>query len=109
MPDCTQFRDANSRAAGIMPYLAINERRCPLKSGMNFIGRDKICDIFVADPHISRKHASVDLVSDGSMTLIDLGSTNGILVNGKKVPSAILQTGDSFTIGQTTFNVMSDE
>ena len=91
-----------------MPSLLTNGHSCRLKSGMNFIGRDRICDIFVPDPHISRKHASVDLVSDGSMTLIDLGSTNGILVNGRKVPSAILQPGDSFVIGQTTFKVEGD-
>ena len=75
---------------------------------MNFIGRDQLCDIFVPDPHISRKHASIDLVSDGTMTLIDLGSTNGVVVNGERVPSAILNPGDSFTFGQTTFKVEND-
>lgn len=91
-----------------MPYLVINGRTFPLKSGMNFIGRDQFCDVFVPDPHISRKHASIDLVSDGSMTLIDLGSTNGILLGEERVPSAILKPGDSFIIGQTHFQVQRD-
>ncbi len=92
-----------------MPYLDTGSRRYPLKSGMNFLGRDPLCSVFVPDPHISRKHASLDLVSDGSMTLMDLGSTNGIVVNGKKVPSAILNPGDSFSIGETHFIVMKNE
>ena len=91
-----------------MPYLLANGQRFPLKSGINFIGRDQVCDIFISDPHISRTHASVDLVSDGTMTLMDLGSTNGIVVNEERVPSAILQPGDSFTVGQTLFKVGKD-
>jgi pSer/pThr/pTyr-binding forkhead associated (FHA) protein len=91
-----------------MPYLLADDRRFPLKSGMNFLGRDPICNIFLPDPHISRKHASIDLVSDGTMTLIDLGSTNGILVNGERVASAILHPGDTFVVGQTTFSVGKD-
>ena len=90
------------------PFLVIDGKRHTLKSGMNFIGRDPLCDVFVPDPHISRKHASLDLVSDGTMTLMDLGSTNGVLINEEKVPSAILHPGDSFTIGQTHFKIEKD-
>ncbi len=95
-------------ATSHMPYLVANGQRFPLKSGINFIGRDPMCDVFIGDPHISRTHASVDLVSDGTMTLMDLGSTNGIMVNSQRVPSAILNAGDSFTIGQTLFKVQVD-
>ena len=57
------------------------------------------------DPHISRKHLSIDVVGDGTITIIDLGSTNGMVINGERVPSAILHPGDMFTVGQTTFTV----
>jgi pSer/pThr/pTyr-binding forkhead associated (FHA) protein len=72
---------------------------------MNLVGRDQACDIFIPDPHISRKHLSIDVVGDGTITIIDLGSTNGMVVNGERVPSAILHAGDAFTVGQTTFLV----
>jgi pSer/pThr/pTyr-binding forkhead associated (FHA) protein len=88
-----------------MPSLLSNGRRFPLKAGINLLGRDQVCDIFVPDPHISRKHLSLDVVGDGTLTVIDLGSTNGMVVNSKRVPSAILSIGDSFIVGQTTFTV----
>lgn len=88
-----------------MPVLVSNNARFPLKIGMNLVGRDQSCDVFVPDPHISRKHLSIDVVGDGTITVIDLGSTNGMLVNGERVPSAILHPGESFTVGQTTFLV----
>ena len=88
-----------------MPSLICNGRRFPLKSGINLLGRDQSCDIFVPDPHISRKHISIDVVGDDTLTVIDLGSTNGMVVNGKRAPSAILSEGDVFIVGQTTFTV----
>lgn len=89
-----------------MPSLQSNGRRFPLKAGINLLGRDQACDIFVPDPHISRKHLSLDVVGDGTLTVIDLGSTNGMVVNGKRVPSAILSVGDEFVVGQTSFSVI---
>lgn len=88
-----------------MPTLVYNGSRYPLKAGINLVGRDQACDIFIPDPHISRKHISIDVVSDGSVTVLDLGSTNGVIVNGDRVPSAILSPGDAFTLGQLTFNI----
>jgi len=88
-----------------MPYLVSNNSRYPLKVGMNIVGRDQTCDIFIPDPHMSRKHLSIDVVGDGTITIIDLGSTNGMVVDGERVPSAILRPGESFTVGQTTFVV----
>jgi pSer/pThr/pTyr-binding forkhead associated (FHA) protein len=88
-----------------MPVLVNNNARFPLKIGMNIVGRDQSCDVFVPDPHISRKHLSIDVVGDGTITIIDLGSTNGMTINGERVPSAILHPGESFTVGQTTFVV----
>lgn len=88
-----------------MPYLVSNNSRYPLKVGMNIVGRDQTCDIFIPDPHMSRKHLSIDVVGDGTITVIDLGSTNGMVVDGERVPSAILHPGESFTVGQTTFLV----
>lgn len=88
-----------------MPFLICNNVRFPLKIGMNIVGRDQSCDVFIPDPHISRKHLSIDVVGDGTITIIDLGSTNGMVINGERVPSAILRQGESFTVGQTTFLV----
>lgn len=92
-----------------MPSLILNGQRFLLKSGMNMLGRDQNCDIMVPDPHVSRRHLSIDVLGDGTVTLIDLGSTNGMVVNGERVPSAILHPGDSFTIGQSTFEITEEQ
>jgi pSer/pThr/pTyr-binding forkhead associated (FHA) protein len=62
------------------------------------VGRAPECDISVADTKISRRHAEFD--ATGPMPRVsDLGSRNGLLVNGRKVAGADLSTGDVVTIG----------
>jgi hypothetical protein len=64
------------------------------------LGRSRECDIQVEDPNVSRRHA--ELRQEGaSYWIVDLESTNGIEVNGKRVKRAKLDSGDSFTVGST--------
>jgi hypothetical protein len=64
------------------------------------LGRSRECDIQVEDPNVSRRHA--ELRQEGaSYWIVDLDSTNGIEVNGKRVKRAKLETGDTFTVGST--------
>jgi hypothetical protein len=64
------------------------------------IGRSKECDIQVADPNASRRHAELRREGD-AFWLVDLGSTNGLEVNGKRTQRAKLADGDRITIGTT--------
>ena len=89
-----------------MPFwIKNNKLRFPLKIGINIVGRQKGHDIQIKDPYVSRRHLSIDLLSDDSMTLMDLGSSNGLFVNGKKVPNAVLRAGESFTVGVTNLSI----
>ncbi len=64
------------------------------------IGRSKDCDIQLADPNASRRHA--ELRQEGSAYwLIDLDSTNGSQVNGHRTARAKLESGDTITVGST--------
>jgi hypothetical protein len=64
------------------------------------IGRSKDCDIQLADANVSRRHA--ELRQEGaSYWIVDLGSTNGLEVNGKRVKRAKLRSGDTITLGST--------
>ena len=56
--------------------------------------------VVLADPAVSRKHAAIRKV-DGSFELADLGSTNGVYVNGHKVPKKTLEVGDIIRVGNT--------
>jgi hypothetical protein len=64
------------------------------------LGRSKDCDIRLADPNVSRRHA--ELRQEGSAYwLIDLDSTNGSQVNGHRTARAKLESGDTITVGST--------
>ena len=56
--------------------------------------------VVLADPAVSRKHAAIRKV-DGNYELADLGSTNGVYVNGHKVPKKTLEIGDIIRVGNT--------
>ena len=67
--------------------------------GTILVGRDPACDISEqTDPLLSRRHAAFN-ADVRSAYVKDLGSTNGILVNGVKTPEAKLQNGDVVQIG----------
>jgi len=64
------------------------------------LGRSRECDIQVEDANVSRRHA--ELRQEGSSYwIVDLDSTNGVEVNGKRVKRARLEPGDMFTVGST--------
>jgi hypothetical protein len=75
-------------------------RRSTVEDREVVIGRIPACDLVVNDTNVSRRHASIQR-SGQQFVLTDLGSTNGTLLNGKKVSQSILQAGDVVTVGTT--------
>src|SRR3954462_974355 len=69
-----------------------------------FAGRSSSTDIFIDENLGSRRHAKFAWVND-EVKVQDLGSTNGTFVNGRKVLSATLRSGDKVQIGQTLMKV----
>jgi hypothetical protein len=75
-------------------------RRHELTKRTTVVGRSRECDIQVPDPNISRRHAEIR--QEGSTYwLVDLGSTNGIVVDGKRQQRVKLVDGTRFTIGSS--------
>ena len=67
------------------------------------IGRDpEKCQVVLGDPQVSSVHASVTRAGS-VVTLADLGSSNGTILNGKRVNKGDLASGDEFVVGSTTF------
>ena len=64
------------------------------------LGRSKEADIRVPDENVSRRHAEVRREDDGYW-IVDLGSMNGTIVNGKRVDRARLRIDDRITLGST--------
>jgi pSer/pThr/pTyr-binding forkhead associated (FHA) protein len=66
------------------------------------VGRDPANDIVVPhDTNVSRSHAEVQF-RDGRWLLVDLGSRNGTIVNGRRIRQHPLREGDRIQIGQIT-------
>jgi len=64
------------------------------------IGRSKDCDIRVSDPNVSRRHA--ELRQEGATYwLVDLDSTNGIEIGGRRHKRVKLENGTHVTLGST--------
>ena len=75
-------------------------RRNVLTGSKVVLGRSRDCDIVLSDPNVSRRHAELRR-DDGRWSIVDLGSTNGIKVNGRRVRDAVLREGDRLTVGVT--------
>ena len=72
----------------------------PLNEEVTTIGSVAGNTVVLADPAVSRKHAGIRKI-DSSYELADLGSTNGVYVNGHKVPKKTLEPGDIIRVGNT--------
>jgi hypothetical protein len=72
----------------------------PLAEEVTTIGSVAGNTVVLADPAVSRKHAGIRKV-DSHYELADLGSTNGVYVNGHKVPKKTLEPGDIIRVGNT--------
>jgi pSer/pThr/pTyr-binding forkhead associated (FHA) protein len=81
-------------------------RSVPLTQPEITIGRLPECDVVVDDPGASRQHARIRRTDHG-FVLVDLGSTNGTLVNDGPIQEHVLENGDRITIGETVLEFRS--
>lgn len=65
-------------------------------------------EINIDDPEVSRRHCLVKVFGD-RIVIMDLESTNGTYVQGKKIMTANLGIGEQFTVGNTTFELINKQ
>ena len=82
------------------PAVLVAGIRHELDPGVSTVGRSKDCDVTIEDASLSRRHAELRR-EDDAVWIVDLGSTNGTEVNGKRVDRARLASGDRILLGQT--------
>ena len=80
--------------------LSLEGREVPVTADRAVIGRSRECDVRLADSNVSRRHAEVRH-EDGAYWIVDLGSTNGTELNGKRIERAKLSDGDRIRLGST--------
>lgn len=93
-------------AVGERGSLVLAGRTIPLTQPEITIGRLPECEVVVDDPGASRQHARIRR-TDGGFVLVDLGSTNGTLLNDAPIQEQVLESGDRITIGQTVLEFRS--
>jgi hypothetical protein len=84
--------------------LELGGMKHPLEPPGVVIGRGSEADLRVSDPGVSRRHVEIRVRPDEDdvvVTVVDLGSTNGTRVNGKRIEHATLEDGAQIEIGST--------
>ncbi len=90
-------------------WLRFGEHELELPPGETLIGRSPGCRVVLDDPLVSRTHARM-VVLGGTVTVEDLGSANGVIVNGERLKRArALASDDQMVIGQQTFQIFVRE
>lgn len=92
----------------VSPWLEVSGRTVDMPPPGLLIGRGTEADLQVTDPGVSRRHAEIRVAFIGrrfTVTLHDLGSTNGTSVGGKRTSFATLDDGSVIRIGSTDITV----
>jgi hypothetical protein len=85
-------------------FIDVNDVRHPINAPGLVVGRGTEADLRINDPGVSRQH--IEFKVDGQrLSVHDLGSTNGMLVDGNKAQQATLYNGSTIKIGNTTMTV----
>lgn len=79
----------------------------PVKDGHLLIGRSELCDVPLPSRLVSRQHAMVVKKASG-IDLVDMGSTNGTFVDGKRVEQHVLRNGDLIRVGDCTITFFAE-
>ncbi|MFF0295517.1 FhaA domain-containing protein [Kitasatospora sp. NPDC004615] len=94
------FPGAGHGGAGTRRWIEVNGARHQITQNAVVLGRSTEADIRIDDPGVSRKHAEI---RPGTPAMVmDLGSTNGIVVDGQHTQRATLRDGSRIVLGSTT-------
>ena len=102
-------QDQRPQTRSARAVLEVNGTRHPLRAPGLVVGRGTEADLRINDPGVSRRHVEFRVEGDGSVAAIDLGSTNGLTVDGHRVTSVGLRAGSQVVIGKTTLTLVIAE
>ncbi len=106
--DADPARQAKQRTIGLV--VEVNGVRHPLAAPGLTIGRGTEADLRINDPGISRLHARINVIESASgvsLSIEDLGSTNGITVDGQRTRQSGLVNGSRIDIGNSHLLITS--
>jgi pSer/pThr/pTyr-binding forkhead associated (FHA) protein len=68
------------------------------------VGRHRWCHVRLASPRVSRRHCCLAVDRDGVLVR-DLGSTNGTLINGRRIDRGVLRPGDELSVAHCRYRL----
>jgi hypothetical protein len=102
-----QSNSTHTQVGRARAVLVVNGTEHPISSAGVVVGRGTEADVRINDPGVSRRH--VEFSSDGAVpprvSVRDLGSTNGMLVDGHRMSNTAVRNGSQVRIGNTTMTV----
>lgn len=81
----------------------VNATKMPLNKTATRIGRRSDNDLVFSNTSISGHHAEIHMSRDGAFSITDLGSGNGVFVNGERIQQCGLRDGDIIELGEVRF------
>jgi pSer/pThr/pTyr-binding forkhead associated (FHA) protein len=111
LPDSALEPPATAASAGhaglIVERAGKVERVAPFRGAELIVGRGPTCDLVLATAGVSRRHARFVREGD-SFRVVDLGSANGLRVNGERASERLLEVGDVVAIDDFTLTFVID-
>lgn len=81
-----------------------HEQSFMLRKKVTSIGRSTSNDIVIEIPEVSRQHARIEY-GHGQFKIVDLGSTNGITVNGRRISNSVIEDHDEIMLGTVRLEI----
>ena len=79
-----------------------------LPGGVRTVGRATGADFIVDAPLVSRVHCRLTALADGGLEVLDLDSTNGTFINGERIQTGRLSSGDRLGVGRVELVALRD-
>jgi len=99
------YADLHRAAAAVVRVLDGPDagREFQIPRGSSIVGRERGCDVRLTDTLVSRRHARINVTD--VVEIVDLGSANGVQIDGLAVPRSILRAADAVQVGDTRLSV----
>jgi hypothetical protein len=111
MPEHSRRPGPNGEARGpTRVRIRYRDQDLFLTAGQYVLGRSSACHIVIDQGLVSRRHAMLEVTASGA-SVRDLGSINGVLVNGERIGDKphVLSDGDRITIGQEPLDIKLED
>jgi hypothetical protein len=100
--------DTTAPPAGWLELIGSDQPRMPLRVGSTRLGRHRENEVCLLNNSVHRRHAILHVSQDGTFSIHDLGTKNGVSVNGERINQHDLASGDVIELGEVKLRFVSN-